>query len=147
MCTPSKSISPLSSSCIIFPIEVKGIVPSSIVILYVCLLSPSNKIEPPVSSSIPSPSSKSNSSSSKIPWGSKMVVPFSNAISSLKVPSCSCTVLITSSNVVSRTFVLVSKPLTTPVWVVKVLVAENVPVTSLRIKWARNSISGGLLLK
>ena len=51
---------------------------------------------------------------------------------SLKVPVCSCVVLITFSNVVSRTWVFASQPLTVPVCVVRVFAFAKVPVTSFK---------------
>ena len=97
------------------------------------------------SKTIFSPSSKSKISSSKKDAGICSRLPCSNCIPSWKVPVCSCSTLITFSNVVSRTFVFASQPFTVPVWVVKVFVFAKVPVTSLRTKWALNVASGGLV--
>ena len=101
------------------------------------------------SSTIESPSSgsKSCSSSSCIPSttdASPATFPSSNSIPWLKVPSCSCSTLITFSNVVSNTFVSESNPCTVPTWEVKVLFFENVPDTSLTTKCAIGDNSGGL---
>ena len=102
---------------------------------------------PEASNIMLSPStSKSCSSSKRTPWGSSISVPLSSWIPSLKVPSCSCVSLITSSKVVSRTFFVASQDLTVPVCVVKVFAAANVPDTSLTIKWARIVASGGFAL-
>ena len=91
-----------------------------------------------------SPSSKSCSSSSRTPLGICSKLPCSNCMPSLNVPACSCWSLMTFSKVVSRTWVSLSKPLTTPVWVVREAAVAKVPVTSLRTKWALNVASGGL---
>ena len=87
--------------------------------------------------------SKSCSSSSKIPSGVRSSVPCSNCMPSLNVPSCSWTNLITFSKVVSRMFFVESQDLIVPVCVVKVLFAAKVPVTSLTTKCAFKFASGG----
>ena len=75
-----------------------------------------------------------------------MVVPASNVIPSLKVPVCSWVVLITFSNVVSRTWVFASQPLTVPVWVVRVFAFAKVPDTSFKTKWALRVASGAFAI-
>ena len=96
---------------------------------------------------IPSPSSKSCSVSKRIPSGIFISVACSNSIPSLLFePSLSCSILITSAKLVSSSWVEVLNPLTVPVWLVKVLPAAKVPVTSLRTKWAVGSNSGGFIV-
>ena len=90
------------------------------------------------------PSSKSNSSSKRIPDGVDSEL-LSNVMPSFTVLDTSPSVLITFSNVVLNTCVFVSQPDTVPVCVVKVLPEANVPVTSFNTKWAWNVASGGLL--
>ena len=90
------------------------------------------------------PSSKSNTSSKRIPCGSYSAL-FSNLIPFWTVVVASPSVLITFSNVVLKTCVLAFQFFTVPVCVVKVLPDANVPVTSFNTKWAWNVTSGGLL--
>ena len=90
------------------------------------------------------PSSKSNTSSKRIPWGSDSELS-SNVIPSFVALDASPSVLITFSNVVLKTCVFAFQPCTVPVCVVKVLPEANVPVTSFNKKWAWNVASGGLL--
>ena len=90
------------------------------------------------------PSSKSNTSSKRIPWGSDSELS-SNVIPSFVALDASPSVLITFSNVVLNTCVSASQPDTVPVCVVKVLPEANVPVISFNTKWAWNVASGGLL--
>ena len=91
-----------------------------------------------------SPSSKSNSSSKRIPWGVDSELS-SNLIPSFVTLDASPSVLTTFSNVVLKTCVSEFQPETVPVWDVKVLPEANVPVTSFNTKWAWNVASGGLL--
>ena len=91
-----------------------------------------------------SPSSKSNTSSKRIPCGSDSELS-SNLIPSFVALDASPSVLITFSNVVLKTCVFAFQPCTVPVCVVKVLPEANVPVTSFNKKWAWNVASGGLL--
>ena len=53
--------------------------------------------------------------------------------------------LTTSSKVVVKTLLVESHTLTIPVWVVRVFAASKVPVTSFKVKFARNSINGAVL--
>ena len=79
------------------------------------------------------PSSKSNTSSKRIPCGSDSELS-SSLIPSFTVLDASPFVLTTFSNVVLKTCVLESQPFTVPVCVVKVLPAVNVPVISFNTK-------------
>ena len=104
---------------------------------------------PVPSRTIFSPSSKSCSSSKTIPSCVKSEVPCSNWIPSwngIIAEVCSCSILITFSKLVDRTWVELSQLLIVPVWLVKVLPAAKVPVTSLSTKCLVGNISGGLVV-